>query len=481
MALKRTDGDCAGLQIPVLRPGGSMSSFLFDKGDAPHPSPEEAAAEFEAHEVAAGTPRLRVPQRDQVEMHWASLDQLLEADHPARVVWAAVCGLNLSRWLQQIKAVEGHVGRNATDPRLLLALWVNATLDGVGSARGLARLCQKHLAYQWLCGGVSVNYHMLADFRSQHSAAWDELLTQIVGSLMAEGLVTLNRVAQDGMRVRASAGKSSFRRETTLEKCLAEAREQVAALKKLAEENPEAMSRRQRATRERAAKERAERIEEAVRQCEQLQQEREASAKKSGRQAKAARASTTDPEARVMQFSDGGFRPGYNVQFSTDVDSGIIAGVETVNAGNDSEQLPPMNEQLRTRYGVTPPEALVDGGFASLDAIEECEQSGCQVYAPLKDEEKQREAGKNPHAPKKGDGPGVAAWRERMGTAAAKAIYRMRCQTAEWVNANCRNHGLWQMPVRGDPKVRMIALLHAITHNLLQGVKLRAEAAAASG
>jgi transposase len=422
-----------------------------------------------------------VPQRDQVELHWASLDQLLESDHQARVVWAAVCGLNLSRWLEQIKAVEGHVGRDATDPRLLLALWVYATLDAVGSARELDRLCQKHLAYQWLCGGVSVNYHMLADFRSQNSAAWDELLTQIVASLMTEGLVSLKRVAQDGMRVRAHAGKSSFRRKKTLEKCLAEARQQVETLKEQAEENPEETHRRRRAAQERAANDRAQRIEEALRQCERLQQEREASAKRSGREVKEARASTTDPEARVMQFSDGGYRPGHNVQFSTDVDAGVIVGVDTVNVGNDSELLPPMNHQLQTRYGLMPEEALVDGGFASLDAIEECEQRGCKVYAPVRDEEKQRQAGKDPYAPKKGDSPVVAAWRQRMGTAAAQAVYRLRCQTAEWVNANCRNHGLWQMPVRGSPKVRLIALLHAITHNLLQAVKLRARTVVASG
>jgi hypothetical protein len=377
--------------------------------------------------------------------------------------------------------VEGHVGRDATDPRLLLALWVYATLDAVGSARELDRLCQKHLAYQWLCGGVSVNYHMLADFRSQNAAAWDELLTQIVASLMAEGLVTLKRVAQDGMRVRAHAGKSSFRRKKTLEKCLAEACQQVERLKELAEENPEETHRRRRAAQERAANDRAQRLEEALRQCERLQQEREASAKRSGRKVKEARASTTDPEARVMQFSDGGYRPGYNVQFSTDVDTGVIVGADTVNIGNDSELLPPMNHQLQTRYGVTPKEALVDGGFASLDAIEECEQSGCKVYAPVRDEEKQRQAGKDPYARKKRDSETVAAWRQRMGTAAAQAVYRLRGQTAEWVNANCRNHGLWQMPVRGSPKVRLIALLHAITHNLLQAVKLRARTLVASG
>jgi transposase len=458
-----------------------MDSVLFDKGEAGPRSPGQAAAEFQADEVAAGIPRLRVPQRNQVEMHWASLDELLEAEHPARMVWAAVCGLNLSRWLQQIKAVEGNVGRDATDPRLSLAVWVYATLEGVGSARAVARLCEKHLAYRWLCGGVSVNHHLLSDFRSQNLAAWDELLTQIVGSLMAEGLVTLKRVAQDGMRVRAHAGKSSFRRKKTLEECLRQAREQVETLKKLVEENPDELNQRERAARERVAAERSRRIEEALRQCEQLQEEREASARRSGRTAKEARASTTDPEARVMQFSDGGYRPGYNVQFSTDTESGVIVGVDVVNVGNDSEQLPPMLDQINARYAQTPEESLVDGGFASLDAIEQSAERGCTVYAPVKEEKKQVAAGKDPHAPKKGDSEAVAKWRARMGTPAAKVIYQLRCQTAEWVNAICRNHGLWQMPVRGRPKVRNIAVLHAVTHNLRHWVKLRAHAAAASG
>lgn len=182
-----------------------MTCLLFDKGPADHPSPSQVA------QAGAGRPRLRVPHRDQIEMHWVSLDELLEADHRARLVWAAVAGLRLDGWLAEIKAVEGNVGRDATDPRLLVALWVYATLQGVGSARELARLCEKHLAYQWLCGGVTVNYHLLADFRSQGGQKWDDLLTQIVAALLAEGLVTLTRVAQDGMRVRASAGKASFR------------------------------------------------------------------------------------------------------------------------------------------------------------------------------------------------------------------------------------------------------------------------------
>ena len=286
-------------------------------------------------------------------------------------------------------------------------------------------------------------------------------------------LVKMDRVAQDGMRVRASAGKSSFRRRGRLEECLEEAKEQVETLKRLAEEDGEELSRRQRAARERAARERQQRIEEAVRQCEELQQQREASAKQSGRKVDEARASTTDPEARVMKFPDGGYRPGYNVQFATDTESGVIVGVEVTNAGNDGQELPPMLDQLHERYEQMPNEALVDGGFATKGAIDQADQRGCTVYAPINAEEKKRAAGKDPYAPCKGDSDTVAAWRSRMGTEAAKLIYRLRGQTAEWVNAQARNRGFWFMPVRGQPRCRIIALLFAITHNLIVAGRLR--------
>lgn len=451
-----------------------MDGFLFDKGSEERRSPGEVAAEARA---GTGRPRLRLPQRNQAEMHWASLEQMLEPDHQARVVWAMVCRLDLGRWLSEIKAVEGGAGRDATDPRLLVALWVYATLDGVGSARELARLCEKHLAYQWLCGGVTVNYHLLADFRSQGGDKWDALLTQIVGTLMAEKLVTVRRVAQDGMRVRANAGSSSYRRRSRLEQCLEEARKQVEALKQQADESSEEVTRRQQAARARAARERQQRLQEAIRQCEELQQKREKTAKKSGRKVEEPRASTTDPEATKMKFADGGTRPGCNVQFATDTPSNVIVGVDVTNVGSDQGELPPMLDQVHERTGRKPEEGLVDGGFASLDAIDQAAKRKCTVYAPLKDEDKQLEAGKDPYARKKGDSEAVAAWRRRMGTEAAKAIYRLRCQTAEWINAQCRNRGLWQMPVRGLAKCRIVATIYAIAHNVMQGVRLRAEAA----
>jgi transposase len=453
-----------------------LNTLPFLPGELPEPTPEQAAKT-----PGRGTPRLRVPHRGQVEYSWSSLDERLDPDSPARAVWALVCRLDLDAWLADIKAIEGHVGRDATDPRLLVALWVFATLKGIGSARELERLCDNHLAYQWLCGGVSVNYHMLADFRSQGGAKWEALLTQIVATLMAEDLVTMDRVAQDGMRVRANAGQSSFRKAGRLEELLEEAKQQVETLKQLAETDPEELTDRQRAARERAAAERQARIEEAARQCEELRQRKEERDKGRKEKSSEARASTTDPEARIIKFSDGGCRPAFNVQFATDTATGIVVGVDVTNAGTDSEEMPPMLDQLETRYDTVPSEILVDGGFASLDAIDATEARPCKVYAPVKDAEKQKKAGKDPYARKPHDTAHTAAWRERMGEEASKTMYKLRSQTAEWVNALGRNRGFRQMPVRGRVKCRIVATLYAITHNLIHQGNVRAKAAAATG
>ena len=91
------------------------------------------------------------------------------------------------------------------------------------SAREISRLCTESLPFRWLCGDEPINYHTLSDFRSKGGEKWDSLLTQIIGSLLHAGAVTLERVAQDGMRVRANAGSSSFRRAGRLQGCLEDA------------------------------------------------------------------------------------------------------------------------------------------------------------------------------------------------------------------------------------------------------------------
>jgi len=426
------------------------------------------------------TPRLRRPERTQGEMLVASLDQLLPPDHVVRIVWDFVSGVDVTPLLTQIKAVPGHVGRDATDPRLLLALWLYATIDGVGSAHALDRLCHEHLAYQWLCGGVSLNHHTLSDFRSQNTAFLDRLLTDSVATLLQEGLVELKRVAQDGMRVRARAGASSFRREQSLRQCLAEADAQVQTLKRQVDESPQAATSRQQAARQRAARERQERLQQALAEREKLLATRTQQKKEKGVQfeAEQLRASTTDPEARKMKMPDGGTRPGYNVQFATTTESGIIVGVDVTNVGSDGGQLQPMLEQLEQRYEQRPKQVLVDGGFTTLDDIEQAESDGIEVIAPIKNEASMQEKGEDPYQPRKKDGPGVSAWRQRMGTLEAKAIYPLRAQTAEWANAGARNRGLYQVTVRGRQKVLAVALLHALVHNLLRAAALRRAAEA---
>ena len=374
-----------------------------------------------------------------------------------------------------IRSVEGGAGRDAADPRILLALWLYATLEGVGSARQVARLCEDHVAYQWICGGVSMNHHTLSDFRVAHPEFLDHVLTQSVATLMHEGLVTLDRVAQDGMRVRASAGAASFRRRPTLEECQAEAKEQVDALAHELEEDPASSNRRQDAARRRAARERSERVGQALAELAEIE-----SKKKEEEEKARARASTTDPESRVMKMGDGGFRPAHNVQFATDTQSQVIAGVDVVNAGSDQGQMPPMVEQLEERYNKTPGEFLVDGGFAKHEDIEivSTAEAGTTVYAPVPKPKK--DSDRDPHQPLPGDSPTIAQWRVRMGTPEAKEIYKDRASTAECVNAISRNRGLRQFLVRGLRKVRAVVLWFAIAHNLMRAVALRAAATVAT-
>jgi transposase len=396
------------------------------------------------------------------------LEDLLTCDHQARVVWQFVQGVDLAPLYARIRSVEGGPGRPALDPQILVALWLYATLEGVGSARALGWLCQEHHAFRWLCGGLSVNHHTLSDFRVGHLEFLDGLLTHSVAVLREQDLVDLNRVAQDGMRVRASAGAASFRRRPTLEECLTEAQVQVQRLRaELEEDDPAGPSRRQAAARERAAREREERLRQALARLPELE------AKKTAEEKGQARCSTTDPEATVMKMADGGFRPAYNVQFSTDTGTQVIVGVDVITNGSDQGQLPPMIEQIHERFEQYPRQALVDGGFAKHEDIDtvSAPDKGCTVYAPVP---KPKDVTKDRYAPHPKDSAAVAEWRQRMATPAAQAIYKDRAATAECVNALARNRGLRQLLVRGLAKVKALALWYAVAHNLVRALSLRA-------
>lgn len=419
--------------------------------------------------------RLLQPNRQQIELRASDLESLLGEDHRARLVWGYVERQDLSRLSDAIKARGSNAGRSAIDPRILFALWLYAVLDGVGSGREVARLTREHDAYRWICGGVSVNYHALNDFRSGNEALMDEVLTANVAALAAAGAISLERVAQDGMRVRADAGAASFRRQASLEQHMAEAGELVKDIKRRAKADPAAASRRAQAARQRAAHEREQRIRDALEQLPQVQ----AAKRRNGDKPEDARASTTDADARVMKMGDGGFRPAFNVQMATTCEDQVIVGVGVSNAGSDMAQMAPMVEQVIERTGLTPEQWLVDGGFPAheqIDAVHGQTQGKTEVIAPVPEPRRKPGDDDDPppdkHQRKEDDSEPVAQWRARMADDGVKQQYRQRAATAECVNALARNRGLQRMPVRGLSKVRAVAYLYALAHNLMRMVTI---------
>lgn len=426
-------------------------------------------SEAKRSRAGRGVPRVKRPVRDQIEWQEVCLDDLVSSSDPVRVVWAFVMAQDLSSLYDKIAAVEGEVGRDAIDPRILMALWLFATIEGIGSAREIVRRTQRDNPFRWLCGGVSVNRTCVAHFRTCSTELLDAVLTNSVAVLMQQGLVTLKRVAQDGVRVRASAGKSSFRRELTLQELQAQAREQVAALKTAADEQPSESAARQKAARERAAQDREDRIAKALAALPELAATREK--RKKGDGAKT-RVSTTDPEARTMKMANGGFNPAFNVQFATDTKARIIVGVDVNNEGSDAGLLEPMVEQMQQRHDEKPEEILADGGYAKASDIIALTNDNITIYTPVREEQSKREKGIDPFAPMRGDSPAEIEWRRRMGRPESQQIYRERASTAEWVNALARNRGLQQFRVRGLKKVKAVAMWYAIVHNLFQTLAL---------
>jgi len=423
----------------------------------------------------AGRARLREPVRDQIELRAVDLDGLIGPDHPARVIWEYVQRLDMSSLEQAVRAREHTPGQAPASPRLLLALWLYATSEGVGSARALARLCESHDAYRWLCGGVSVNYHGLADFRTADSNLLDRLLTENIATLSAANVINLNEVVQDGVRVRASAGAASFRRRKTLHKELRKAQRRVAQLRQEVHDDPDASNRRIRAAGERAARETEARVKAALAKLAEIEAERERRAKTNKKQVakqKEPRASTTDPQARIMKMADGGYRPAYNCQLGTVANGQIVVAVETTAVGSDRGLMPPMLAQIERRHGRKPRRYLVDGGFNKNDDTEWAAGIGVNVYGPPI----RSKHGTDPYAPRRDDGPGVAAWRKRMKSPHGKAVYKRRTM-GECINARFRQWNLRQFVVRGLLKVQNVLNLFALANNILQGHRLSQVAA----
>jgi transposase len=407
-------------------------------------------------------PRVVEADRSQLELRSFDLDSTLPKDHRARLVWQAVETLDLSAFYERIKSRIGTAGRPPGDPKIFVALWLYATIDGVGSAREVERLCKEHRAYRWLCGGVGVNYHTLSDFRVDVGPALDELLTRTIAVLRSRKLIDLKRVAQDGLRVRASAGSGSFRRKKKLKEYLKEARKQVEAVKKLAEDP--ALSAREKAARERAAREREERVSGALSALREVELKRRVEYT-GGRKAKGEpRGSMTDPEARKMRMANGGFSPGYNVQFATDAANGVIVGVSVTNNGSDSGQAPPMIEQIEKRTGRRPKDYLVDAAYTDKASVDALDAMDVTLYGSVPER-----SGKDPFKPQMTDSAAVSAWRKRMSSDEAKEIYKERSATSERVNADVRTYRTMdRMLVRGAGKVLCVALWNALALNLMR-------------
>ncbi len=444
----------------------SNSGELFD-GLAEQRGPQRASA--------GGAPRLRQPERHQIGWQQASIDDLVLADHPVRAIWALVSGLDLGELHDRVKAREGVPGQAPPAPAVMLALWLWATIEGVGSARLLDRLCGEHLAYRWLCGGVSMNYHALSDFRTAHVEVLERLLARGVAALVAEGLVSLEVLGQDGIKVRAAAGGGSFRRRKRLEELEEAARARVERLRGELESDPSASEQRKRAAQARGARERVERIEAAKARMVELEAERarrEKSHKAQVAKQKEPRASTTDAEARVMKMADGGFRPAYNCQLKSAPGQQVIVGVDVETSGSD-HGLARVGLEALHEDGIEPSDYLVDGGFAKNDDIEWAHERNVRVSCPPV----QGKRDTNPYAVRPNDGPGMTEWRTRMASEAGQALYKERPKI-ECSNAWARRMGLSRLLVRGKHKVRAVLLWFALAHNMLRTITLRRHAAA---
>ena len=475
-----------------------------------------------------GRPRFRSLNRHQMVLHPVDVDCLIPYDHEARVIWELVGSLDLAAYYEGIDSVEGEAGAPAFDPRLLISLWVYAYSKGISSAREIARLCEYDPAYQWLTGMRPVNYHTLADFRSGHGEALRKLFIEVLALLTNEGLVTMERVMHDGTRIRASAGRDTFRKEDAIRVHLARAEEQVKAMEATSEEE---MAPRIKKARERAAQERKERLSHALDELARIT---------SSTWSTTERVSTTDPDCRVMGQADGGYVPSYNAQISTDAHKKVIVAFSLSQSPADQTLLPRALDEIGKTIGELPRQLVVDAGFTTRDAILTADERGVDLIGSFTDAKPGRETSLRsrgideafwpekfrfdaerdvylcpegkvlarkgrrvargkimflykakdcrtcPSKPSccpcaiKGrtltrteNDPRVDAFIEKMETPEAQAIYRQRSEVAEFPNAWIKaKFGLRQLRLRGLVKAGIEVLWACLTYNIKLWIRL---------
>jgi transposase len=414
-------------------------------------------SEAKSAETKAPKPRVVEPERSQGEMRLEIPDLLVSASHPARLLWNVLGTVDLSAFEEKCGSVEGKAGRSLLSPRMLLTLWLYAISKAIGSAREIARLTLTEAAYRWIVGDLKVSHHKLSEFRVGYGEALNQLMTDVLASLMAKGLLRLELVAQDGTRTRAAASAPSFRTYGSLLQCREQAALHLKAV--LAAAGDPEYTQAQHIRREAAAREYQERVEAAIKTVQELQKERSP-------KDKPARASTTDAEARVMKMGDGGFRPAYNVQYAT-AGSPLggprtIVGIQVTSSGSDMGSLVPMAEQVKERTGKLPETVMADGGHAKHEDIAQMEAKGIKVIVPVADNAKPLEQMTNADK-------GVLAWRQRMETPEAQQQYRARGGISELPNAHQKSHhGITQFLVRGLDKVTCVVFLSALSSDILQ-------------
>ena len=325
-----------------------------------------------------GPPKLRLVNRQQTTLAAIYIEELIPADHKARAIWELVSKMDLEAFIEPLRTTVGDVGRPAWDPCLLVSLWVYGYSEGIGSAREIERVMEWEPGMQWLSGLEKINHHTLSDFRVDHKAALDGLFAQLLVLLESTGYVSLEQVMHDGTKIRAQAGADTFRREKTLRERLEQARQVVVEMGDPRAEVP--VRDRRQAARERAVRERVQRLEAAEKELVALQAE-----KKTEEDKEQVRVSLQEPEARLMKHGDHAIAPSYNAQISTEASHKIIVGAHLSQCSSDAQSLLPAMEEVKQNLGVLPQQAVVDGGFTNRENIVGCEAQNIDLVGSLPD------------------------------------------------------------------------------------------------